>query len=417
MAYPAANGTFLPAPLPEHGLLHPDPDVFLNELLQALLAEARSYISDAKTVGILLSGGMDSRIVSGVVKALQDQERGKFSVVGLTWGHTNSRDVVYAQQIVKRFGWDWEHFPITPETLARNIRYMGEMGAEVSPLHLHAMPDVADTPGIDVVLAGSYGDSVGRAEFSGKKVTELSSILPKRLNPFGIIKARVLKGSLEYIKSDVEDSPHVDSTTLGVRRYEIEQEMHYMRRMLQSCMLSIAQKKRFYQMFTSPDVFGRMWSLDPAIRNDSWYCGLLKLLPGNLMDIPWARTGCRFDQPGSQLPDKHSKNYHSYGVWLRNELKNEVLDRVNSSRVRSLGVFNDKAFECMLDIWSEARTTTTNRLDEIVSWLATLHDFMEIYDLYIDEYPKSLSMRDRLNSIYGRVYSKAYIALRNRFRD
>jgi len=34
------------------------------------------------------------------------------------------------------------------------------MGAEVSPLHLHAIPKINELGGVDVILAGSYGDSV-----------------------------------------------------------------------------------------------------------------------------------------------------------------------------------------------------------------------------------------------------------------
>jgi asparagine synthase (glutamine-hydrolysing) len=38
------------------------------------------------------------------------------------------------------------------------------------------MPQIAKTNDIEVMLASTYGDSVGRAEYSGVKVYKLASI-------------------------------------------------------------------------------------------------------------------------------------------------------------------------------------------------------------------------------------------------
>src|SRR5690606_28794497 len=135
--------------LPPHGDSNPDPEVFTQQLKAALVEETLSYVDSAKTVGILLSGGMDSRVVAGIVREIQQNLGGQFQVVGLTWGNETSRDVVYAKQITERYGWEWKHYPLTAERLASNITHMGKMGAEVSPVHLHAMPEIAITSGID----------------------------------------------------------------------------------------------------------------------------------------------------------------------------------------------------------------------------------------------------------------------------
>src|SRR5690606_34794364 len=140
--------------LPQHGNKKPAKDEFVQTLRIALLDEARRYIGAAKSVGILLSGGMDSRVVAGVVREVQLTLGNQFDVIGLTWGKESSRDVSYAKTIARRFGWEWKHFKLTPETLFKNISQMGRMGAEASPVHLHAMLEVASTPGIDVILAG-----------------------------------------------------------------------------------------------------------------------------------------------------------------------------------------------------------------------------------------------------------------------
>lgn len=415
MACPDALGNWHSLPLPSHGQERPEPASFVEGLRSALLAEARVYVRGANTVGILLSGGMDSRVLAGVVRALQEESDNAFSVVGLTWGVESSRDVIYARRITERFGWDWQHFPITAETLERNIGYAARMGAEVSPLHLHNIPEVAASC-LDVVLAGSYGDSVGRAEFSGKRVSQLRSVLPERLDRFGVLRSGAVAAAAPKLRADVVDTPHLDEQTPALRRHEIEQEMHYMRRMLQSCMLAIARERPFYQLFTAPDVFGRMWSLHPAIRNDEWYRLLLPRLPGQLLDIPWARTGRRYDRP-DESPDHFSRQYHHYGTWLRRELREEVLKRVNSERIRGLGLFNERGFKQALRAWGRAGTTSTNTLDELVAWLASLHDFMEYYAIDPDLPPVESNWRDRLAALRGGLHAHLYIAMRERFRD
>lgn len=417
MAYPNVDGSWQDAPLPAHKRESPNPDRFVEELRLALLDEARAYVRGATTVGILLSGGMDSRIVAGVVRALQEEADNDFTVVGLTWGREESRDVVYAHRIVKRFGWDWYHFPITAETLSENISYMGRMGAEVSPLHLHAMPEVGRMDGLDVVLAGSYGDSVGRAEFSGRGLSRLRSILPKRLNRFGVLRVHALADTQHKLGLDVAATPYLDLRTPALRRHEIEQEMHYMRRSLQTCMFSIARKKRFYQLFTAPTVFGRMWSLDPLLRTNEWYRRLLCRLPGDLLDIPWARTGCRFDQSAGGTPDEYSSSHHAYGPWLRGDLREEVLARVNSNQIRGLGVFNERGLDLVVRAWSRAHTVSTNSLDELISWLASLHDFLDLYQVEVEIPETALTWSDQLSAIWGGIYARLYIEARERMRD
>ena len=416
MSLPVTSDEWLPAPLPPHGMATPDSGNFVGKLRSALLDEAQAYVKGARTVGILLSGGMDSRVVAGVVRALQEESDGAFSVVGLTWGSEPSRDVVYARRITERFGWDCQHYPITADTLAANIAYMGRMGAEVSPLHLHAMPEVACTDGLDVVLAGSYGDSVGRAEFSGRRVSQLKDVLPSRLDRFGVVRHTALMAAQSVLYKDVADNPHLDNQTPIIRRREIEQEMHYMRRMLQSCMLCIAKERRFYQLFTAPTVFGQMWGLDPIIRDDEWYKRLLPLLPGNLLDIPWARTGRRYDRSDGQ-PDNYDANYHSYGHWLRGELREYVLRRVNSNRIRELDVFNDRGLDLAVHAWGKADTKTTNSLDELVSWLASLHDFLEQYQVSMPDPAFPSGIKDGMRAMRGGLNARLYVEARERMRD
>ncbi len=399
--------------LPKHGNLVPNSSDFIETLKLALVNEAKEYIGTRETVGILLSGGMDSRVVAGIVRLLQ-LELPNLNVVGITWGESNSRDVVYSQRICKSFGWDFNHFPITSETLYNNIHLSSSMGAEVSALHYHAMNDVAKLEGIDLILAGSYGDSVGRAEFSGRHVTKLRPILPNRLNELGLLKNRLLQGVKADILNDASISDVFSAGHYPLRKYEIEQECHYMRRMLQTCMHVIGSKIPLYQMFTSPNVFGHMWSLDPNIRGDDWYTKLLSILPGNLLEIPWARTGITYESTKG-VPDNYSKRYHQYGLWLRRELKDSIVEALNGSEIRKLGVFNESSLDVLTKNWLRAKGISNNKLDEMVVWLASLSEFLKNNNIEKSNLIYDDSFSDNIQLLKGSSYGMAYILARNVF--
>ncbi|MBH0077829.1 hypothetical protein I6F48_20195 [Pseudoalteromonas sp. SWYJ118] len=406
-----ANEQWLSESFPEHGKKNPDVDAFVLKLKDGLLNEAADYIGSVNTVGILLSGGMDSRVVAGVVRQLQ-LDNHNINVVGITWGSSNSRDVIYSQRICQQFGWEFVHFPITPETLRNNIYVSAKMGAEVSALHYHAMSQVAELKGIDVILAGSYGDSVGRAEFSGKHVTKLTSILPKKINRLGLIKDELFKEVQQHIIEDAELPSFCNVAENNLRKYEIEQEYHYMRRMLQSCMHVVAEKIPFYQMFTAPSVFGLMWGLNPDIRDNKWYAKLLEILPGDLLQIPWARTGKLYHLPEGD-GDSFDKRYHQYGSWLRTELKDEMLSVLNSSAIRELGVFNNYSLDALASNWKKMTGVSNNQLDEVVSWLASLSIFINTNQIphLADEHKYTFS--DYYNSGKGACYGALYSFAKN----
>ena len=308
-------------------------------------------------------------------------------VIAFTWGVDGSRDVKYAQQIAREYSWEWVHLKLDAEMLYNNFFIAADMGAEFAPHHLHAMPKVASYQGLDAILAASYGDSVGRAEFSGSHLLDLKPILQGR--PFSFIKRRDFwvvrrKNFLEVEEQMVRDAyGYRQSLGLnsGHHNYcEIEQEMHYMRRKLQAPMSYIGMHVPLYQLFTAPETFGFMWSLDPQIRNDSVYAELIELLLGNLAAIPWARTGLTFGVKAGDI-DPAPKEYHEYGIWLRHDLCGFIRNKVLSDAIMNLGIFNEQTLVKLVKLWPQSNTITTNAIDEIVSWLAMLAIFVEKYNV------------------------------------
>ena len=161
------------ADIPPHGEVLMSVEEAARHFFARLQAEVLEYCEGRSTVGILLSGGMDSRIAVGVVDYLLKTRQMAASIVAITWGMEQTRDVIYARQIAQRLGWDWVHYPISAEDLLNNITETAKRGCEYSPVHLHMMPKVRDMEGVDCILAASYGDSVGRAEYSGRHITRL----------------------------------------------------------------------------------------------------------------------------------------------------------------------------------------------------------------------------------------------------
>lgn len=405
--------------LPPHGRRVPDPELFKAELLRALIDEVREYARGCRTVGLLLSGGMDSRVAAGVLRFLEMTD-GAMRVIALTWGREESRDVNYARRIAQRFGWDSLHFQITPSLLERNIHHCAVSGAEVSPLHLHAVPDVAQISGLDAVIAASYGDSIGRGEFSGVRVGSVKPMPARPFDSFHILDPDFLQRHVRAIGEDARGTVHkVEVSGRGradAAAVEQQQQMNYMRRMLHCTLLTIGRETPLYQIFTGPRVVGLMWGLSPKARDDRWYELLLNELPGNLLDIPWARTGKLFPRGGECL-DERPRLYHQYGTWLRHELYGVIESAALSSEIRGLGLLNERALDGAFSAWRRSSTTSTSQLDELFAWLSALRVFLWTYNPDRVEVPqRSRPVVSLGHAMVGSVKSQIYIMARNHVR-
>ncbi len=380
-----------------------------KKLYNNLRLEVLTFVSDKNAIGILLSGGMDSRIVAGIVRELQ--QAGDFSgnVMALTWGISESRDVIYAKRIAEEFGWDFEHFELNAEVLKRNIELTSERGAEYSPVHLHAMELVSSVKGIDGILAGSYGDSIGRGEYSGKKTNELPRILDKHLNHFAFMHRGIEKSALKNMKQVLKDSRSCFPNRGEMAYREIEMQMHYMRRQLNACMEVIDDQIPVYQMFSSPDTFGYMWSLSAESRTDDVYEELLKSLPAVLRDIPWARTGKKYNNQVARVEDSNTAYNNRYGLWLRTELRQYVSELISNGALQSLGVFNPSALKTWVKYWPKGNASSADRLDEKMAWLASLSLCIERYDIKPSENKIKISaLEDGLYLSKAIVHTKLY---------
>lgn len=383
-----------------------------RELHIALREEVSDYIKESRKVGILLSGGMDSRVVSSVLKEIQN-ERKDFEVYAFCWGNPETRDPVYAKRIAELYNWDYQNFPVTSDTLKKNIEVCAYEGCFYAPKHLHAMPDVAGRAGeleIECLLAGSYGDSIGRAEYSGVRVENLTPIRKRFRNWFRLFNKDVYEECRKRTISDIGIYRSILGESSETALNELDYQLHYMRNMLGTCMMVLKRVTDFHQVFTRNDVVSLMWSFTNKCRTNEVYRYLLGEIDPKLLDIPWARTGMKYLDISTK-PDNLTKSFHNYSEWVRHELFSHIQDLIFEGEIEKTGIFNmDQIHFIMMQ--NRKSKVTNGRIEEIILWLSSLSIFLRNNDWEIDcDYPGPPE-----HSLSGRIETILYL-WRHRLRD
>jgi hypothetical protein len=394
-----------------------DFEAWAADLESALLRELSGYLEGKRSALLLLSGGLDSRILAGLVRRLQEDRSYSHSVLAVTWGLEQSRDVQYARRVARAYGWEWRHEVVGADVLAENLGAVLSIGAEVAAHHLHAMPRLARVLAgqIDVVLAASYGDSVGRGEYSGRRLTALKPLWDDRWRHLGLFKSSFRSVFEAEIRADAADFGGSScSGDIPWSRHELEQQHHYMRRMMSGAISVLEALAPVRQLFTSPDVYGRIWRLDARQRDDRLYRFLLQRLPGRVHEIPWARTGRPFGEPGPPL-DEFSSDHHEYGRWFRKDLASQVRREILQGPGSHLSCFIPGQVERLLKVWSRARTKSVSVLDETVSNLYALSKLMRWLELGM-EGDFASSRTDLVQSRFGGAFQFVRIEARNVLR-
>jgi len=378
---------------------------FSELFLMYVEKEILNYIKNYKNIGILLSGGMDSRIVAMILNKLNKEKKLNLNITAITWGEENSRDVIYAKQIANYYNWDFKYFPITVDTLRKNIILTSKYGCEFSPVHLHAMEDVSNIQKIDLILAGSFGDSIGRAEYSSVHASKLKSIGSHIVNKFFLIKPSLFKQNIKNVKKDLEIYYNRFPRKNKYSLYELERQIHYMRKELNVCMNVINEKIPLYQVFTSPQVYKLVFNTPLKFRNDRLYYILLKKYDEFLLEIPWARTGQIYLSNQKKALDNFKKDYHSYGKWIKNDLSSFIEDKLFNGNIEKLNLFNMESIKNMYYYNKKYGTDKLNRVDELLVWLVSLSYLIENYklkgidDRKIKDFNKIIDIKSKITLI------------------
>jgi len=330
------NGNIIrSAPVP-HGHRVLDPVKTAKKLLELLEEEILEVIGDHSKVYLLLSGGLDSRIVAGILKKNEHIFHSK--IICVTWGDERSRDVVYARRIASWFDWEIVQVPYDWQIGWSNIK-RGAIwgGSEVSGIHLHGLYWFEQVNPGDLIIAASFGDSIGRAEYSGRSIREIS--LKEITNVEDLIHPTLVKSAIISAEEDRSTAWQNSGLRECWSKAELDMQENYMRRMICHAMDYVRQFCNLHQAFTSEKIVSFIWSLSEDCRKDSIYFELFKMLDSRLLSLPWARNGTAYD--GTKELNPHlSKDYHNWSSWLKHELKPYLEERVFSSNLEELGIFN-----------------------------------------------------------------------------
>lgn len=379
----------------------------LLELLEAELLEATHGHS---RVHVLLSGGMDSRIIAGVLH--RARHRIESTVHLVTWGDRRSRDVAYAERVAGVLGWEHVLIDYTPELAWANVSTAATWGgAECTGIHLHGLAKLGDlAQGGDVIIAGTLGDSMGRAVYSGRRITRVirwpmtntGSLLPYAQFPRLAREARRAR-ALAWQMAD------------GEPRWvcaELDMQENYLARMLCHAMDYARQFCAVHQAFSSDALVEYVWSLSPSARCDPVYFGMLRMLDPRLAAIPWARTGLAPDGQG-RVDASLRVTYHDWRNWPRTEFLDDLERLYFSPQLASLGLFHQPALERLWRRFTHERRPSI-RLSEDILKICSIEIARERYALQAPFAPPT--RRDRVTERGARLAigaaAPAFVALR-----
>lgn len=364
--------------IPEHGCRYLPVSLIAKKLILLLENEAERVCAERNQVCLLLSGGLDSRIVAGVLSRLQKTGRLKAKPLAVTWGFSDSRDVHYARYIAKLLDFDWHHIEFGPETVLENIKVAAEeLGCMHSPEMLHYMTWFKNLPEDTLVLAGSYGDSIGRAEFAGKHLLELKPFHPK--NPYSLFNNEAYPAAYSRIQNEFSALRNRAPGAPLFAHCEHEMQGHRMRGGLSHALTIINKHCKIYQMFTDPSVYSFMWSIHPAYRNDDVYAEALTQLDSRLAQAPWARTNKALSGLTAGALPGLREHYHDYTGWSQGPLYNYLNKYIDSEWFNATGLFNGSQIDKLKKEikYSKARV---GRINDIWLWLACFRNFIEFYE-------------------------------------
>lgn len=369
------DGKIQLADIPVHGYYHLPADQIASRFIELVTQEAKLVCQNHKQVYVLLSGGLDSRIVAGILAKLKESGEIAADIVALVWGQLGSRDVVYSQKVSRLLDMEWFHINLEPEDLMENITITAQhLASSVSPIDVHRIPWFKNTNRDALVLAASYGDSVGRAEYSGSHLLELRGI--QLVNSLGLLKPGVVALAKQGIQ---EDRQALFDRTPGVPKYvlfEHEMQGQYMRGQIAHAMALVNKYCSVYQMFTHPMVYSYMWSIHPAFRVNQVYAEVLKQLHPQLLQLPWARTNraLRGKTIGRESP--LTSGFHDYPAWVAGPLNSYLSNIVDPEWFEATGIFcGEKITELAQGIrqgFGNTRYTCSRFL-----WLASFRLFVE----------------------------------------
>lgn len=371
--------------------------------------EVYDVIKNKNNIGILLSGGIDSRIIALFLHILEDEKIISKNITIINWGIEGSRDVEYAKRISTLYKWNYINLPINEETLRNNISIIADHGCESSPIHIHAIGELSKYKCFDIILVGTYGDAIGRGEYSQKSIENIRNMKNVFVDKYGIIRKEYKKYYIEEFKN--ESNKYFANELNSRIDCELDYILNYLRRAFLPIFEILSDNIPIYQVFTNLELIKSTINADVKFRGNKLYYEVIKKLDKRLLEIPWSRTGLKYYINEGES-DKYKKNFHRYGYWIRNNLSEEISKEINSGALESLKIFDMKMINYIINTNKKySNYDNTNRVDEIILWLASLSKMVSKNNITIEN---KLDYKSKMN-ISKKLYTSLYL-LTKRFK-
>lgn len=332
-----------------------------EESYSLLKQEFSNEMKGVKHIAILLTGGMDSRIAASLINDYSSNHKA-LKVTAYTWGSLNSRDVVYSQKICKIFDWEFIHIELSDDDFMESIKLSINSKASISPIHFHGVGTISrhiKAHPVDKVIVASYGDSLGRGEYSGININNV-----KRLVDYTYSKWSPLYSSED--KAILNSSISNEFNNLNITNSSLIQEMTYqycyMGMMLNPVFDCINDITPVYQIMTSNEFRYHILNHKRELRSDDFYLYILNKMNPKLSKIPWARTGEVFGSNDKKSKDNHSSIYYNYPNTLRNIITKNVF-----KNIENLSFFNKFYYSLLFYFWRFFKTKRVTFFDEFFS--------------------------------------------------
>jgi asparagine synthase (glutamine-hydrolysing) len=135
-----------------------DEEEYVEEATRLLRQAVHRQAQDDLPKAVLLSGGLDSRLIA----ALLDEEKGGWPFHSLTWGIKGSDDVRYAAEVAEKLRSQHHYFPLQPDAMMRTaenaVRITDGLGNIVN---MHALATLEEqVKYARVIYKGFLGDAM-----------------------------------------------------------------------------------------------------------------------------------------------------------------------------------------------------------------------------------------------------------------
>jgi len=253
---------------------------YLHGLLEVLSNSVRSHLVSDVPLGVLLSGGIDSSVITALMAAHLGSKVKTFS---LGFSERSFSELGRARLVAEHFGTDHHEEVVTPDALnlaPRLLNYLDEPFADSSAIPTFLVARMARQE-VTVVLSGEGGDEVfaGYETYAADRLAEYYRLLPAALRRWVIrplaehLPTSTGKVSLEYkakrFVADAHLPPLERHHGWKVIFREEEKEQLYRPELARSMWGVAADPLEFgrvhYERTPAPDLLGSMQYVDTKV--------------------------------------------------------------------------------------------------------------------------------------------------------